>query len=134
LFSGNWHGRSHAIPRPIPGGDQPSRPGEYIAGLAGDTAPGHFGLALKDYTRSAAADRRYPDLITQRLLKAAIQGRAAPNSYSELGVLAQHFTAQQNAANKVERQVGKSAAALVLESKIGQQSDAIVTGASDKGT
>ncbi|MCX5801044.1 MAG: hypothetical protein NTX17_06620 [Candidatus Eisenbacteria bacterium] len=76
----------------------------------------------------------HTDLITQRLLKAAIAGRAAPYSYAELDVLAKHFTEEDDAANKVERQVGKSAAALLLESRIGEQFDAIVTGASDKGT
>jgi exoribonuclease-2 len=73
-------------------------------------------------------------LITQRLLKAAIGGQATPYGYEELGVLAQHFTLQEDAANKVERQVGKSAAALLLESRLGQKFDAIITGASDKGT
>jgi ribonuclease R len=109
-------------------------PGEYVAELPGDAAPGHFGLAVKDYTHSTAPNRRYPDLITQRLLKAAMQGRAAPYSYAELGVLAKHFTEAEDAANKVERQVGKSAAALLLESRIGEQFDSIVTGASPKGT
>ena len=108
--------------------------GEYVAELPGDTAPGHFGLAVKDYAHSTAPNRRYPDLITQRLLKAAIAGQAAPYSYAELDVLAKHFTEEEDAANKVERQVGKSAAALLLESRIGEQFDAIVTGASDKGT
>jgi len=113
--------------------------GEYIAELPGDTAmrsgiAGHFGLAVKDYAHSTAPNRRYPDLVTQRLLKAAIAGRAAPYSYVELDVLAKHFTAEEDAANKIERQVGKSAAALLLESRIGEQFDAIVTGASEKGT
>jgi len=108
--------------------------GEYIAELPGDTAPGHFGLAVKDYAHSTAPNRRYTDLITQRLLKAAMAGRAAPYSYAELDVLAKHFTAEEDAANKVERQVGKSAAALLLESRIGEQFDAIVTGSSVKGT
>ncbi len=108
--------------------------GEYLAELPGGTAPGHFGLAVKDYAHSTAPNRRYPDLITQRLLKAAIAGRAAPYSYAQLNVLAKHFTTEEDAANKVERQVGKSAAALLLESRIGEQFDAIVTGASDKGT
>ena len=108
--------------------------GEYVAELPGDTAPGHFGLAVKDYAHSTAPNRRYPDLITLRLLKAALAGSAWPYSKSELDDLATHCTAQEDAANKVERQVGKSAAALLLESKIGQQFDAIVTGASDKGT
>jgi VacB/RNase II family 3'-5' exoribonuclease len=108
--------------------------GEYVAERPGDTAPGHFGLAVKDYAHSTAPNRRYTDLITQRLLKAAMAGQAAPYRYDELDVLAKHFTAEEDAANKVERQVGKSAAALLLEAKTGEQFDAIVTGASDKGT
>lgn len=108
--------------------------GEYIAELAGDQAPGHFGLAVKDYTHSTAPNRRYTDLITQRLLKAAIEGKSSPYRKDELDVLAKHFTEEEDTANKVERQVAKSAAALLLESRIGEQFDAIVTGASDKGT
>lgn len=108
--------------------------GEYMAELPGDNAPGHFGLAVKDYAHSTAPNRRYPDLITQRLLKAAIAGSAWPYSKDELDALAKHCTEKEDAANKVERQVGKSAAALLLESRIGEQFDAIVTGASDKGT
>lgn len=108
--------------------------GEYMAELPGATAPGHFGLAVKDYAHSTAPNRRYTDLITQRLLKAALAGRAAPYTYAELEALAKHLTAAEDAANKVERQVGKSAAALLLETRIGEQFDAIVTGAADKGT
>jgi exoribonuclease-2 len=108
--------------------------GEYMAELPGDTAPGHFGLAVKDYAHSTAPNRRYPDLITQRLLKAAIAGSSWPYSKDELDALAKHCTEEEDAANKVERQVGKSAAALLLESRIGEQFDAIITGASDKGT
>jgi len=108
--------------------------GEYVAERPGDTSPGHFGLAVKDYAHSTAPNRRYTDLITQRLLKAAIAGRDAPYSYAELDALAVHFTEEEDAANKVERQVGKSAAALLLESRIDERFDAIVTGASDKGT
>jgi VacB/RNase II family 3'-5' exoribonuclease len=108
--------------------------GEYIAELPGDPAPGHFGLAVKDYTHSTAPNRRYSDLITQRLLKAALGGQDVPYPFDELDQMAQHITAQEDAANKVERQVSKSAAALLLESKIGQQFDAFVTGAADKGT
>jgi ribonuclease R len=108
--------------------------GEYIAELPGDTAPGHFGLAAKDYTHSTAPNRRYPDLITQRLLKAAIEGRTVPYSNDELEVLAGQCTEGEDAANKVERQVEKSAAALLLKSRIGEQFDAVVTGASSKGT
>ena len=108
--------------------------GEYVAELPGAAAPGHFGLAVKDYAHSTAPNRRYTDLITQRLLKAAIGRQAAPYTYAELDVLAKHFTTEEDAANKVERQVAKSAAALLLEARIGEQFDAIVTGASAKGT
>lgn len=108
--------------------------GEYVAELPGDTAPGHFGLAVKDYAHSTAPNRRYPDLITQRLLKAAIDGNSWPYPKDKLDALAKHCTEAEDAANKVERQVVKSAAALLLQSKIGEQFDAIVTGASDKGT
>ena len=108
--------------------------GEYVAEKPGDVAPGHFGLAVKDYAHSTAPNRRYPDLITQRLLKAAIERQPSPYSFSELDVLAKHISAQEDAANKVERQVGKSAAAILLESRIGERFAAIVTGASDKGT
>ncbi len=109
-------------------------PGEYISELPGETAPGHFGLAVKDYTHSTAPNRRYTDLITQRLLKAAIEQRSSPYRNDELDVLAKHCTEKEDAAKKVERQVGKSAAALLLESRIGEQFESIVTGASSKGT
>ncbi len=108
--------------------------GEYIAELPQGTAPGHFGLAVKDYAHSTAPNRRYPDLLTQRLLKAALEGQPVPYKKDELDVLAAHCTAAEDAANKVERQVEKSAAALLLESRIGEQFDSIVTGASEKGT
>jgi exoribonuclease-2 len=109
-------------------------PGEYVAQAPGEGAEGHFGLAVRDYTHSTAPNRRYPDLITQRLLKATLSGSPAPYAYDDLAVLATHCTEQEDAANKTERQVGKSAAALLLRSRIGEQFDAIVTGASPKGT
>ncbi len=108
--------------------------GEYVAELPGETASGHFGLAVRDYTHSTAPNRRYTDLITQRLLKAAIADGSCPYSDDELDVLAKHCTEKEDAAKKVERQVGKSAAALLLESRIGEQFDTVVTGASSKGT
>lgn len=108
--------------------------GEYVAELPGENSTGHFGLAVKDYTHSTAPNRRYPDLITQRLLKSAIESKPVPYSKDELDDLAAHCTEQEDDATKVERQVGKSAAALLLESKIGEQFDAMVTGASAKGT
>ena len=108
--------------------------GEYIAELPDGNVPGHFGLAVKDYAHSTAPNWRYPDLLTQRLLKAALEGMPVPYSKDELDVLAAHCTQAEDAANKVERQVGKSAAALLLELRIGEQFDSIVTGASEKGT
>ena len=108
--------------------------GEYVAELPDGEVPGHFGLAVKDYAHSTAPNRRYPDLLTQRLLKAALDGKPTPYSKDELDLLATHCTEAEDAANKVERQVEKSAAALLLESRLGEQFDAIVTGASEKGT
>jgi VacB/RNase II family 3'-5' exoribonuclease len=108
--------------------------GEYVAELPGDPAPGHFGLAVKDYTHSTAPNRRFADLITQRLLKAAQLGGPLPYAQDELITLATHCTQQEDAVNKVERQVTKSAAALLLEDRIGERFDAIVTGAAPKGT
>jgi VacB/RNase II family 3'-5' exoribonuclease len=108
--------------------------GEYVVDPPGQEPPGHFGLAVRDYTHSTAPNRRYPDLITQRLLKAMLAGRPSPYAIDELERLAAHCTVQEDNANKVERQVRKSAAALVVQSSVGQTFDAIVTGASPKGT
>ncbi|MEO8740007.1 MAG: RNB domain-containing ribonuclease [Casimicrobiaceae bacterium] len=108
--------------------------GEYALVLPGQPTEGHFGLAVKDYTHSTAPNRRFPDLVTQRLLKAALAGKPVPYANDELSALARHCTEQEDNAAKVERQVSKSAAALLLASRIGQQFDAIVTGASAKGT
>jgi VacB/RNase II family 3'-5' exoribonuclease len=109
-------------------------PGEYVVELPGGSAAGHFGLAVEDYAHSTAPNRRYPDVITQRLLKAAVAGHSVPYESGELEALAKHCTEQEDAAKKVERQVTKSAAAMLLGSRVGEQFDAIVTGASDKGT
>jgi exoribonuclease-2 len=109
--------------------------GEYVATAAGATSGGHFGLAARDYTHSTAPNRRYPDLVTQRLLKTAL-GTVGARAYelADLEEIAAHCTAQENAANKVERRVRKSAAALLLADRVGDRFDAIVTGVSKKGT
>jgi exoribonuclease-2 len=108
--------------------------GEYVLKRPGQPSEGHFGLAVEDYTHATAPNRRFPDVVTQRLLKAALQGAPAPYSDEELRALGEHCTLQEGNAAKVERQVSKSAAAMLLQGRIGQQFDAMVTGASDKGT
>jgi exoribonuclease-2 len=107
--------------------------GEYVLEMPGQTPLGHFGLAVRDYSHSTAPNRRYPDLVTHRLLKAALSGVAVP-ALGDLEALAAHCTECENEADKVERQVRKSAGAALLSDRIGQTFDAIVTGASDKGT
>jgi VacB/RNase II family 3'-5' exoribonuclease len=109
-------------------------PGEYVVESPEEAVPGHFGLAVKDYTHSTAPNRRFPDLITQRILKAALAGSPLSYSPEELVELARHCTKKEDDANKVERLVAKSAAAMLLASRIGDQFDAICTGAADKGT
>jgi VacB/RNase II family 3'-5' exoribonuclease len=108
--------------------------GEYAVETPGEGATEHFGLAVRDYTHSTAPNRRYPDLLTQRLVKAALTDQPPPYTARDLDGLAQHCTAAEDAAAKVERQVRKSAAALLLSSRIGQTFDGFITGASTKGT
>jgi ribonuclease R len=108
--------------------------GEYVVDAPDAKAPGHFGLAAKDYAHSTAPNRRYPDLITQRLLKAALSGQPEPYDEDALQALAEHCTEEEDVAAKVERRVGKSAAAILLESRVGEAFDAVVTGAAAKGT
>jgi exoribonuclease-2 len=108
--------------------------GEYDLELPGQPIEGHFGLALRDYTHSTAPNRRFPDLITQRLLKAAMAGSPVPYTVAELRTLATHCTEQEDNATKTERRVRKSAAALLLSTHIGQRFNAFVTGSSPKGT
>ncbi len=108
--------------------------GEYVVEMPGRRAAGHFGLAVRDYTHSTAPNRRYPDLVTQRLLKAALTGDKPPYTAADLQPLARHCTEMEDAAEKVERQVRKAAAALLLEPRIGERFDGVVTGASEKGT
>jgi len=108
--------------------------GEYAVDRPGADPPGHFGLAVRDYTHSTAPNRRFPDLITQRLLKAALAKAPLPYALGELDGLAAHCTRREDDATKVERRVTKSAAALLLSGKVGETFDAVVTGASPKGT
>jgi VacB/RNase II family 3'-5' exoribonuclease len=108
--------------------------GEYVVDRPHQDGEGHFGLAVKDYTHSTAPNRRFPDLVTQRLLKAAIAGLPVPYAVEELDRIAAHCTDMEDEAHKVERLAKKAAAALLLESHIGESFDAIVTGASAKGT
>jgi VacB/RNase II family 3'-5' exoribonuclease len=107
-------------------------PGEYIVEPPGQEQEGHFGLAVSDYTHSTAPNRRYPDLITQRLLKAI--GRPAPYSETDLSAIAAHCTEREDAARKVERLMRKVIAANLLRKRIGERFDAVVTGATPKGT
>jgi exoribonuclease II len=111
--------------------------GEYAAapaGATGTSGPGHFGLAVNDYAHSTAPNRRFPDLVTQRLLKAALAGEPPPYSAEQLTEIAKHCTLQEDNASKVERQVLKAAGAWLLQGRIGDVFDAIVTGAAAKGT
>lgn len=108
--------------------------GEYVVERPAGPPIGHFGLAVQDYMHSTAPNRRFPDLITLRLLKAALAGVQSPYSDDELDALALHCTGQEDAAKKVERQVRKSEAALLLHERIGQRFDALVTGTGDKGS
>jgi VacB/RNase II family 3'-5' exoribonuclease len=109
-------------------------PGEYALERAGQRHDGHFGLAVTDYTHSTAPNRRFADLVTQRLVKAALAGGPPPYSDDELAALAAHCTQKENDARKVERTTRKQAAALYLGERLGQEFDAIVTGVAAKGT
>ncbi|MGA3123189.1 MAG: RNB domain-containing ribonuclease [Polyangiaceae bacterium] len=108
--------------------------GEYVLEWPDGKPAGHFALAVTDYTHSTAPNRRFPDLVTQRLLKAAMAARPVPYTDADLRALAMHCTVQETQAAKVERHVNKSGAALLLASRIGQRFDALVTGASERGT
>lgn len=108
--------------------------GEYAVEIPGRVLEGHFALAVRGYTHSTAPNRRYPDLVTQRLLKAALEGLPPAYDVPALERLARHCTDQEDDATKIERQVRKSAAALLLKGRVGEIYDAIVTGVSPKGT
>jgi exoribonuclease-2 len=95
---------------------------------------GHFGLAVQDYTHSTAPNRRYADLVTQRLIKAVLTGHPAPYSDDELSRIAANCTAKEDAARKVERAMSKRIAAVAMRRRIGDEFDAIVTGVTPRGT
>ncbi len=109
-------------------------PGEYVLERPGDPAPGHFGLAVQDYTHSTAPNRRFADVVTQRLLKAYIAGAPNPYSDDELSGVARNCTEKEDAARKVEREMSKRLAAVVMSKRIGEVFDAIVTGVTPHGT
>jgi exoribonuclease-2 len=108
--------------------------GEYVASFPGQEVTGHFGLAVSEYTHSTAPNRRYPDLITQRLIKAALAGGSAPYARDQLQALATNCTLKEDAAQKVERLLRKAAAACLLSDRIGEEFDGIVTGVNAKGS
>ncbi|PUA97914.1 exoribonuclease-2 [Acidovorax sp. 107] len=108
--------------------------GEYVVEHTRGEPIGHFGLAVRDYTHSTAPNRRYPDLISLRMVKALLAGERPPYGVSELALLAEHCTRQEDAAQKVERSVRKSEAALFMQGLIGQRFDAIVTGRTANAT
>lgn len=108
-------------------------PGEYVLSRPGDPAEGHFGLAAHDYTHSTAPNRRFADLVTQRLIKSSLTGSYKPYSDDELAAIASNCTLKEDAARKVERTMGKRVAALGFANRKGDQFDAIITGVSPKG-
>ena len=108
-------------------------PGEYVLERPGDPEQGHFGLAVQDYTHSTAPNRRFPDVVTQRLIKAVLASAPAPYSDDELEAIAKNCTAKGDAARKVEREMSKRLAAVAMSHRIGQTFDALVTGATPKG-
>lgn len=109
-------------------------PGEYILERPGDPETGHFGLAVQDYTHSTAPNRRFADLVTQRLIKTLLANQPAPYSDDELASVAANCTSKENAARKVEREMSKRIAAVAMSNRIGQTFDAIVTGVNAHGT
>lgn len=109
-------------------------PGEYIMSRAGETGQGHFGLAAQDYTHSTAPNRRFADLVTQRLIKAVLEKRAAPYSDEALEAIARNCTLKEDAARKVERAMVKRVAAVAMRDQIGKHFPAVVTGVTPKGT
>ena len=109
-------------------------PGEYVLVGANEVSPGHFGLAVQDYTHSTAPNRRFPDVVTQRLMKAWLAKAAQPYSTNDLTAIAARCTLMEDNARKVELDMQKRIAAVVLHPRIGQSFQAIVTGVNNYGT
>jgi VacB/RNase II family 3'-5' exoribonuclease len=109
-------------------------PGEYVLERPGDPEQGHFGLAVQDYTHSTAPNRRFADIVTQRLIKTMLSGQAAPYSDDELGIIARNCTVKEDAARKVEREMSKRLAAAAMSHRIGESFNAVVTGVTPRGT
>lgn len=109
-------------------------PGEYVLERPGDPEQGHFGLAVQDYTHSTAPNRRFADIVTQRIIKAQLSKTPAPYSDDELDAIARNCTLKENAARKVERDISKRVGAVLMSSRIGETFDAVVTGATPHGT
>jgi VacB/RNase II family 3'-5' exoribonuclease len=109
-------------------------PGEYVLVKPAEVSPGHFGLAVQDYTHSTAPNRRFPDMVAQRILKALLGKSAQPYSEGNLNAIAQRCTLMEDAARKVEREMSKRIAAVVLRPRIGQNFHGIVTGVNQYGT
>jgi exoribonuclease-2 len=109
-------------------------PGEYVLERPGDSGEGHFGLAVQDYTHSTAPNRRFPDIVTQRLIKALLDGKPGPYSDNDLAAIALNCTEKGDEARKVEREMSKRLSALAMSHRIGETFDAMVTGATPKGT
>jgi len=108
--------------------------GEYVLERPGDPVAGHFGLAVQDYTHSTAPNRRFPDVVTQRLIKAMLAGQPNPYSDAELTAIAANCTEKENAAGKIEREMAKRLAAVSMQNRIGTIYDAIITGVTKNGT
>jgi VacB/RNase II family 3'-5' exoribonuclease len=109
-------------------------PGEYILERPGDSPEGHFGLAVQDYTHSTAPNRRFPDVVTQRLIKASLDGKPGPYSDNDLAAIALNCTEKGDAARKVEREMSKRLSAQAMSHHVGETFDAMVTGTTPKGT
>jgi VacB/RNase II family 3'-5' exoribonuclease len=109
-------------------------PGEYVLERPGDPEQGHFGLAVQDYTHSTAPNRRFADVVTQRLIKSLLDGKPGPYSDDDLAAIAANCTQKEDAARKVEREMSKRLAAVAMSHRVGETFDAIVTGITPKGT